>query len=161
MTAGETELIEENGLGYQMVNGFLSVSDLTEIIMFCDSDIVDSIIKILTTGIQLGNENWMEELSKKGPYDSDTSYGMNEAEIKRRAEQILIVLQFYAQAYNAMDASGLIPEEFDDNGDPVYNKDDRGENLPAEEAEIKKIDESRYKLYKICLLYTSPSPRDS
>lgn len=149
MTAGETELIEENGLGYQMVNGFLSISELTEIIMFCDSDIVDSIIKILTTGIQLGTENWMEELSKKGPYDSDASYGMNEAEIKRRAEQILIVLQFYAQAYNAMDASGLIPEEFDDNGDPVYNEGDRGENLPAEEAEIKKIDESRYKLYKI------------
>lgn len=145
----ETELVEENGLGYQLVNGGISLTELTEIIMLCDSDIVDSIVKLLTTGIQLENENWMAKLSKEGPYDSDTVYGTDEAEIKRRAEQLLTVVKFYAQAYNAMDASGLIPDDFDDNGDPVYDKVDQDKNLSAEEANIKKIDESRYKLYKV------------
>ena len=149
VVAEETELIEENGLGYQLVNGGISLSELTEIIMLCDSDILDSVVKILTTGIQLENVNWMEQLSKKGPYDSDTVYGTDEAEIKRRADQLLTVVQFYAQAYNAMDASGLIPDDFDDNGDPVYDKENQAENIPAEEADIKKIDESRYKLYKV------------
>lgn len=149
MVSNETELVEENGLGYQLVNGGISLSELTEIIMLCDSDILDSVVKILTTGIQLENVNWMEQLSKKGPYDSDTVYGTDEAEIKRRAEQLLTVVQFYAQAYNAMDASGLIPDDFDDNGDPVYDKENQIENIPAEEADIKKIDESRYKLYKV------------
>ena len=149
VAAGETELNEENGLGYQMVHGELSLSALTEIIMLCDSDIVDSIVKILTTGIQVRNENWMEQLSNKGPYDSDTVYSDDEFELKRRAEQLLVVLQFYAEAYNAMDKSGLIPDDFDDNGDPIYNADNIAENLPAEEAEIKKLDESRYKIYKV------------
>lgn len=145
----ETELIEENGLGYQFVNGGMSLSEITNMIMLCDSDIVDSVVKLLTTGIQLRNSNWMEKLSEKGPYDTDKTYGSDEAEIKRRAEQLLIVVQFYAQAYNAMDASGLIPDDFDDNGDPVYEKTGDGENLPAEQADIKKLDESRYKLYKV------------
>ena len=149
VVAGETELNEENGLGYQMVHGGLSLSELTEIIMLCDSDIVDSIVKILTTGIQVRNVNWMEQLSKKGPYDSDTVYSDDEIELKRRAEQLLVVLQFYAEAYNAMDKSGLIPDSFDDNGDPIYSDDNTSENLPAEEAEIKKLDESRYKIYKV------------
>ena len=149
MVSGETELDEENGLGYQIVSGAVSLSELTEILMLCDSDIVDSIVKILTSGIQLRNENWMDQLSKKGPYDSDKVYGDDEAEIKRRAEQLLVVLKFYAKAYNAMDASGLLPDDFDENGEPIYSKDNKGENLPAEEAEIKKIDESRYKLYKV------------
>ena len=146
---GETELVEENGLGYQIVNGGMSLSAITEMIMLCDSDIVDSVVKLLTTGIQLSNANWMEQLSKVGPYDTDKVYGDDEVEIKRRAEQLLIVLQFYAEAYLAMDASGLIPDDFDDNGDPVYEKEGEGENLPAEKAEIKKLDESRYKLYKV------------
>lgn len=146
---GETELAEENGLGYQFVYGGMSLSEITEFIMLCDSDIVDSVVKLLTTGIQLRNANWMEALSKKGPYDADTVYGEDEAEIKRRAEQMLIVLQFYAEAYNAMDASGLIPDDFDDNGEPIYENPGKGENLPAEQAEIKKLDESRYKLYKV------------
>lgn len=149
VVGGETELVEENGLGYQFVHGGISLSELTEMIMLCDSDIVDSVVKLLTTGIQLGNANWMEALSKKGPYDADTVYGEDEAEIKRRAEQILVVLQFYAEAYNAMDASGLIPDGFDDNGEPIYDNPGEGENIPAEQAEIKKLDESRYKLYKV------------
>ena len=40
---GETELAEENGLGYQIVNGGVTQSMLTEIIMFCNPDLVDSI----------------------------------------------------------------------------------------------------------------------
>ena len=149
MVEGETELKEENGLGYQIVNGGMSLSMLTEMIMLCDSEIVDSIIKILTTGIQVRNANWMEQLSKKGPYDSETVYSDDENELKRRAEQMLVVLQFYSEAYNAMDRSGLIPDSFDDNGDPVYGSDNEYENLPAEEAEIKKLDEARYKIYKV------------
>ena len=149
MVEGETELAEENGLGYQIVHGGMTTSKLTEMIMLCDPDLVDSVVKILTTGIQVRNANWMEQLSLKGPYDSEIVYGEDEAEIKRRAEQLLIVLQFYAEAYNAMDKSGLIPDSFDDNFEPQYNESHEAENLPAEEAEIKKIDEARYKMYKI------------
>ena len=149
VVSGETELVEENGLGYQLVHGDMSLSAITDMIMLCDSEIVDSIVKLLTTGIQLKNENWMEKLSKKGPYDSDTEYGLDEDELRRRADELLVVLKFYADAYNAMDVSGLIPDDFDDNGDPVYDNPGEGENLPAEQAEIKKLDESRYKLYKV------------
>lgn len=145
----ETALEEANGLGYQLVHGGISLSTLTEIIMLCDSDIVDSIVKILTMGIQTKNANWMEKLSEVGVYESDVDYGEDENEVKRRAEQILVVLQFYAEAYNAMDKSGLLPESFDDSGNPVYDDDKTGENLPAEKADVKKLDESRYKMYKV------------
>ena len=149
VVSGETELAEENGLGYQLVHGGMSLSAITEMIMLCDSEIVDSVVKLLTTGIQLKNANWMEKLSDVGPYDSDTEYGDDEAETRRRAEQLLVVLQFFAEAYKAMDVSGLIPDDFDDNGEPVYENPGEGENLPADQAEIKKLDESRYKLYKV------------
>ena len=45
---GETELEEENGLGYQIVNGNMSIERITEILMFCDPTIVDTIVKLLT-----------------------------------------------------------------------------------------------------------------
>ncbi|MBO5842195.1 MAG: hypothetical protein J6R46_04275, partial [Clostridia bacterium] len=82
---GETELAEENGLGYQIVNGGVTQPMLTEIIMFCNPDLVDSIVKILTMGIQIRNENWMQQLSELGPYDADTFYMEDEAELRRRA----------------------------------------------------------------------------
>ena len=149
MVEKESVLAEENGLGYYIVNGNMSASKLTEMIMLCDSDLVDSVVKILTTGIQTRNENWMEALSKVGPYDSNASYGDDEAEVKRRAEQLLIVLQFYAEAYNAMNTAGLIPDSLDENFEPIYSDKKNGDPVPAEDAEIKKLDEARYKMYKI------------
>ena len=56
----ETTLEEQNGLGYQMVNGGMTIEMLMEILLLCDSSIVDSIVKILTMGIQLRNGNWMQ-----------------------------------------------------------------------------------------------------
>ena len=74
---GETEFAEENGLGYQIVNGGVTQSMLTEIIMFCNPDLVDSIVKILTMGIQIRNENWMQQLSELGPYEDRKSTRLN------------------------------------------------------------------------------------
>ena len=149
MVDGETELLEENGLGYHIVSGNFTISELTEMLLLCDSELVDSVIRILTMGIQVRNENWMKLLSAKGPYDEEATYGEDEDEIRRRAEQALTVLQLYAQAYNAMDLSGLIPDELDENLNPVYGANNTSENLSAEDAAVKKMDEGRYKIYKI------------
>lgn len=148
---GETELAEKNGLGYQIVNGNMSVSKLTEMLLLCDSNLVDSVIKILTTGIGVRNGNWMRKLSQLGPYDYEKVYYTedNEEEFKRRAEQLLPVLKLYSQAYNAMDLSGLIPEKLDENFEPEYKGDEQKGALSADDAAVKKLDESRYKIYKV------------
>ena len=80
---GESELAEENGLGYQIVHDGITLSTLTEILLFCNPDIIDSIVKILTMGIQVRNENWIQKLSQKGPYEEDTTYMEDEDELKR------------------------------------------------------------------------------
>ena len=146
---GETELAEENGLGYQIISGNMSTERITEILMFCDPTIVDTIVKLLTMGIQLRNGNWLEELSEAGPYDSETVYGENEAELLRRAEQLLTVIEIYAGAYAAMDKSGLIPDELDENFEAKYDGAVEAGKLTAEEAALKKADEGRYRYYKI------------
>lgn len=150
---GETNLQEQNGLGYRLVNGGMTTSELTEIILLCNADIVDSIVKILTMGIQLRNGSWMKELSEKGPYEEDRVYMEDEAELKRRAEQLLAVMQLYARSYNAMDKAGLIPDRLDQNFEPENDGNkkagDPNHTLTAEEEDMKKLDEGRYKIYKV------------
>lgn len=147
----ETELEERNGLGYQIVSGNMTVSKLTEMLLLCDANLVDSIIKILVTGVQIRNGNWMKKLSEMGPYDAEEDYYEDECEdeFKRRAEELLPVLQLYSQAYNAMDLSGLIPDKLNENFEAEYSGNEEKENLSADDAAVKKLDESRYKMYKI------------
>ena len=148
---GETELLEENGLGYKIVHGEITLTNITEILLFCDPTFVDTIVKLLTMGIQTRNGNWLQKLSEAGPYDEDTEYMKDEEELERRAEQLLNVIQLYSGIYNAMVKSGLMPDDFDENFNPVY-KDNGAEGdttLTAEEADLQKVDESRYKFYKI------------
>ena len=194
LVADETTPAEENGLGYQIVHGGLSRTELTELIMYGHADIVDSVVSILTMGIQLRGSNWMERLSELGPYDPERDYGKDSEELLRRAEQLLLVLELYAGMYNAMDESGLIPDRLDDNLNPVYeddkddekDKDDKddgtaqnskktttgepeteagteagtepetgaagdgdGSTPSAGQADRAKLDDSRYKFYKI------------
>ncbi len=148
---GETELDERNGLGYQIVSGNMTVSKLTEMLLLCDANLVDSVIKILVTGVQIRNGNWMKKLSEMGPYDADEVYYEDEYEdeFKRRAEELLPVLQLYSQAYNAMDLSGLIPDKLNENFEAEYSGNEEKETLSADDAAVKKLDESRYKMYKI------------
>ena len=148
---GETELEERNGLGYQIVSGNMTVSKLTEMLLLCDATLVDSVIKILVTGVQIRNGNWMKKLSEMGPYDADEVYYEDEYEdeFKRRAEELLPVLQLYSQAYNAMDLSGLIPDKLNEDFEAEYSGNEEKEILSADDAAVKKLDESRYKMYKI------------
>ena len=150
MVNGETQLEEKNGLGYHLVNGGLSLEVLTELLLLCDSGILDSVIKILTMGIQGQNGNWMQKLSEKGPFDEDTQYADDDKqeELDRRAEQLLEILRLYANAYNAMEATGLVGGEFDEQFNVVGNKEISA-TLTDEEAAAKKLDENRYKFYKM------------
>ena len=145
---GEKELSEENGLGYQIVNGNMTFEKLTNMILFCDGAIFDSVVKLLTMGVQVRTENWMSSLSALGKYDSEKSYGDDEAELKRRAKQMLVVLQHYAQTYNAMEAMGLVSGKFDDQGnidtDGVTSSD-----VSASQADLVKADMDRVKSYKL------------
>ena len=149
----EGESAVENGLGYRIVHGDVTLSTLTEILLFCNSDIVDSIVKILTMGIQARNENWMQQLSEKGPYEDDTVYMEDEAELKRRAEQLLLVLDVYAEAYNAMVKSELMPDRIDSDFNAMYDSEGEGDVhrdvLTAEESDMQKLDDNRYKFYKL------------
>ena len=145
---GETELLEENGLGYQIVNGGVSRSILSEILLFCDPIFVDCIVKLLTMGIQTANGNWLARLSEIGPYDENTEYMDDEAELVNRAKQLLNVLQLYSEVYNTMVKSGLMPDELDENFNPVYKSED-GTLLTATEADIQRFGEGNYKFYKL------------
>ena len=145
---GETELLEENGLGYQIVNGGVSTSILSEILLFCDPTFVDCIVKLLTMGIQTSNGNWLARLSEVGPYDEDTEYMDDEEKLNYRAKQLLNVLQLYSEVYNTMVKSGLMPDELDENFNPVYKSED-GTLLTATEADIQRFGEGNYKFYKL------------
>lgn len=147
----ETQPEEKNGLGYQIVSGNMSLEKLTEMLLLCDSGLVDGVIKLLTAGIGIRNGNWMKKLSEMGPYDYQEVYykDEDEEEFKRRAEQLLPVLQLYSQAYNAMDLSGLIPDKLDENFEAEYTGAEQKGTLSADDAAVKKLDESRYKIYKV------------
>ena len=144
----ETEFEEENGLGYQIVSGGVSRSILSEILLFCEPTFVDCIVKLLTMGIQTKNENWLSKLSEVGPYDEDTQYMDDEEELSRRAQQLLQVLQLYSEVYNTMVKSGLMPDDLDENFEPIYKTED-GELLSASEADLQKLGEGNYKFYKL------------
>lgn len=148
----ETELAEQNGLGYQIVNGNMTLEKLTNMLLFCDGTIFDSVVKLLTMGVQVRTDNWMEALQNKGPYAEGISYGNDDAELKRRAKQLLVILQLYAQTYNAMDKMGLVSGKFDDKGNIVKDSapaDNGGVTVPAESADLVKVDINRVKSYKL------------
>ena len=140
VVANESEFSEENGLGYQFVHGMVSIEELTEIILFADAVILDTIVKTLVMGIQLKTGNWMEKLSALGPYDTEKTYGENETEVKRRAKQLLVVFKLYAQTYNAMDAMGLFNENNSGN--------EGGDMATPEQKEMANLDIARVDLYK-------------
>ena len=48
-----------------------------------------------------------------------------------------------------MDLSGLIPDELNENFEAEYSGNEEKETLSADDAAVKKLDESRYKMYKI------------
>ena len=147
---GETTLSEENGLGYQIVNGYLTQDKITNMILFCDGTILDSVVKLLTMGIQLTTDNWMEALAKKGEYKEGDSYGPDSAELKRRAKQLLTIFQLYAQTYNAMDKMGLVSGKFDEQGNIVNGTAaSAGEGVPAQDADLVKVDIGRVQSYKL------------
>ena len=140
VVANESEFSEETGLGYQFVHGMVSIEELTEIILFADAVILDTIVKTLVMGIQLETGNWMEKLSAVGPYDSEKTYGDNETEVNRRAKQLLVVFKLYAQTYNAMDAMGLFNEN---------NSGNEGFDMATpEQKEMANLDIARVDLYK-------------
>lgn len=147
---GETEYPEENGLGYHLVHGKISIDKLTEMLLFCDATIFDSIVKLLTVGIQLRTGNWLEKLSKLGPYDSTKTYGANETELKQRAKQLLTVFQLYAQSYKAMDAVGLF-RGMDENkqGAKQEGSELTQNKATAEQQDIAAVDMARAAIYKV------------
>ena len=148
----ETVLSEENGLGYQIVNGDMTFEKLMNMILFCDGTIFDSVVKLLTMGIQMRTENWMAALQKKGAYVEGVSYGNDDAELRRRAKQLLVILQLYAQTYNTMDKMGLVSGKFDDQGNIVKDNnstDSSDTTVPAANADLVKADIDRVKSYKL------------
>ena len=151
MVKDETDLGEQDGLGYRLVNGGLTQNQLIELILFCDPMILDSVIKFLTMGIQLTTDNWMEELSKLGAYDSEKEYAEDETELNYRAKQMLLVLQIYAKTYNAMDKMNLVSGTIDENGKiiPDKSKENPNEVISAEMADMAKNDMSRVLAYKL------------
>ena len=156
----ETTLSEENGLGYQFVKGNISIEELTEMILFCDSSIFDSVVKLLTMGIQLTSDNWMQRLADEGTFDREKTYADDGAVLRRRASQLLTVLQLYSQTYNAMEKMDLVSGEFDKNGNIVKDEnatsndagsgaEGQSEPVSAQEADLVKIDLERVKSYKL------------
>ena len=141
--------IPGNGLGDKIVAGDLSVSDYLEIVLFCDATLVDSIVQILCMGILSQNRNWLEELSKVGPYDKKTDYKMEASELEKRAKQLLPVLQIYAQAYNAMEKTGTLSGTFNENFEIENQTPQPSTDVTPEDNSVKNLDISRYKLYKI------------
>ena len=143
------ESTEGNGLGDRIINGGLGVSDYLEMLLFCDTLLVDSIVQILTMGILGNGESWLDKLSELGPYYMYKTYGEDEMETEKRASALLPVLQLYAETYNALDKTGALSGTFDEafeiqGASPVV-----GAELTPEERDLLSLDISRYKLYKL------------
>ena len=148
---GETEYSEENGLGYQLVNSKMTIEKLTEMLLFCDTTVFDTVIKTLTMGIQLRNGNWLAELSELGPYDSEKTYSANETELKQRAKQLLVIFQLYAQSYKAMEAVGIF-KEMDQSAQGGSNQESgqiTQSEVSAQQQDMATVDMARAAIYKV------------
>ena len=143
------ELAEGNGLGDRLANRDFGLSDFLELVLFCDATIVNSIVQILTMGILGGGENWLDELSKVGPYKADKEYGDDEYLTDKRASQLLTVLQLYADTYNALKKSGALTGTFDEKFELVNTVNMSTATLTQEERDLLSLDVSRLKLYKL------------
>ena len=55
---------------------------------------------------------------------------------------------------------GIIPKSFPQRMPPCHHCDNRHENIPSKKSTVE-ASKVLGKVFKICLLYTSPSPRDS
>ena len=141
--------IPGNGLGDRIIAGNIDTSGYLEMVLFCDAILVDSIVQILCMGILEGERNWLDILSERGPYDRNTTYLEDENELERRAEQLLPVLQIYAQAYNAMAETGVLSGYFDNNFELQNQSSSVSSGITAEDNAVKNLDISRYKLYKL------------
>lgn len=114
------------GFGDAIVNSdFLYEPVIMELLLFCDSTYVDTIIKLLSMGIQDQN-NWLYTLSSKGPYKSGVdytqglSYVQNSEDLQKAAQQLLPILQQHSQIYNLMEKTGSFDEaEYDADGNLV------------------------------------------
>lgn len=149
MEAKEDTLKEENGLGYHIVKGNISNDDIVEMLLLCDSSIVGCMVQLLVLGIQTKNENWLKKLSAAGPYDADKDYSDDPQELERRAAVLLPILKFYAQAYNAMEKTGVVSGEFNENMELEGTEYKPAYDLEAEDSDAKNLDISRYQIYKI------------
>lgn len=146
----ETVYNEENGLGYQLVSGNMTLDKLTEIILLCNPYFLDSIIKILTMGIQLRRKtDWMTELSVLGPVDSNRDYKLDQQELDRRAKQLLSVLKLYAEAYNEMEEKGITSGELDASFNPIDSQFDFAYKQSASVSDSIQVEKERFRLYKI------------
>lgn len=143
------EPAEGNGLGDRIANGDLGLSDYLEMILFCDATIVNCVVQILTMGILGDGENWLEKLSKIGPYDSKKTYGDDEYLIDERATQLLPVLQLYADTYNALKKSGALTGTLDENFELQNTENLDTSGLTQEQRDLLTLDLSRVKLYKL------------
>ena len=145
--SGDT--LSGNGLGDRLANRDFGLSDFLNLILFCDATIVNCIVQILTMGILGGGENWLDELSKLGPYDVDKTYGEDEHLIDARANQLLTVLQLYADTYNALKKSNALTGTFDESFELQNAEDINTAALTPEERDLLSLDISRLKLYKL------------
>lgn len=146
----ENGMLEEgNGLGDRIANGDLGLSDYLEMILFCDATIVNCVVQILTMGILGGGENWLDELSKAGPYSVDKEYGIDEYLIDQRARQLLPVLQIYTDTYNALKKAGALTGTFDDTFELQNTENLDTSGLTQEQRDLLTLDISRFKLYKL------------
>lgn len=143
------ELAVGNGLGDRLVAGAFGLSDFLEMVLFCDATIVNSVVQILTMGILGGDQNWLDKLSEAGPYDVNADYGEDEYLIDDRANQLLPVLQLYAETYNALKKSGALEGTFDENFELQNAGALNTAVLTAEERDLVNLDDSRRKLYKL------------
>lgn len=148
LVENEETLKESNGLGYSLSKGNMSIDDLTEIILFCDTQILDSVVSILTMGIMAKNENWVKKLSNAGPYETGKNYGADEDELRRRANELLPILQIYATSYNTMAATGIVSGEFNENFEIENTDYNPAYDVEASDSDIKNFDINRYKSYK-------------
>lgn len=131
----------ENGLLNQLREyDFLTKTNIMDMLLLCNSSYIDTIIKLLVTGIQGSGKNWLSELSETGPYNSSvnyvsrTSYADTEEELENAAENLLEILKQHAQIYNLMDKTGAFEEpEYDENGNLIEKEYYRP---TAEESEI-------------------------
>lgn len=138
---------EEDGLGYAIINDNFGLQAFTELLLFGNTAVLETVIKLLSLGATVDGGDWLTKLSLLGPYDPSFTYSPDPQDLKLRSEDLLNTIRVYSKIYNIFEKSGTYDK-------PTYDKDGKlivkeYPELTAEEMSLKNANLPLADMYKL------------